>query len=70
MGGEACNERSCSLIGHCQWVGPASHLRLYSFRTEHFIQTRGYAMAPEALVIRDNVTKNIVEGKTAGAEND
>lgn len=69
MGGEACNEHSCSLIGHWQWVGPPSHLRLCSFRMEHYIQTRGYAMPPEALVIRDNVTENIVERKRAEAEN-
>lgn len=59
MGGEARNEGSCPPIGPFQWVVPPSHLRLYSSRMEHYIQTHGYAMAPEALAIRDNDSKNM-----------
>lgn len=69
MGGEACNERGCPLIGRRRWAGPPSHLRLCLFRMEHYIQTRGYATAPEAPLIGDNVTADTTLTKRRGTEN-
>ncbi len=36
---------------------------------EHYIQTCGYATAPEAPLIGDNVTKDTAERKREGTEN-
>lgn len=63
MGGEACNEPSCSPIGRRQRAELQSHLRLCSFSMEHYIQTRRYVMAPEAPLIGDNVTKDTAQRK-------